>query len=478
MAMKKSSAALVFLLTLGLAACDIGQGNRPESLRFVVSTTDLTDVTRINVFECFTRTPTVLAEFTDGIPGDFTQRVRYTSSNTAVVLASNGDIAVPGDPDQVYNRGVLLPVRPGNAVVTAEFAGLTATVDVTVLTPESIIVGNEVFIDADGVTQRPVTQMAPGSSQQLVATAVFNDGTTTTTSNVSSFADWTTTAPAEVATIGAASGAVSAVAPPATPATYTATASFRPCSGVDGAPPPPALPADKLKLSTTFQVSSPQRMIIVTEPGYPQNNGAMPTGSAQFVRVLADFDSDRDNGNGQDLSFKGVTYAFEPTGVLSYSTASGLLLANSIPAGQTENGPAAITASIGKDALKFTSEPLNMKTFAATLDSVTVSPADVTIAPLGVQLFTASGKFTVNGVAGALTLPVNHDVLWSASDNAVVNISNFTINAGTATSLLDENGPEAGITIRASSLGLIPSTATGTLPAAEANLKIVAPASP
>jgi hypothetical protein len=314
--------------------------------------------------------------------------------------------------------------------------------------PESIIVSNEKFLDTDWTTERSVSQMVPGSFQLPVATVVLNDGTSTTTSNVASLGNWVTDAPAEVATIVAATGRINAVAPP-------------------------DLGADKLKLSTTFEVRAPERMLIVTEPGYPQDNGAMPNGSAQFVRVLADFDDNDANGTGQELTFKGVSFAFEPTGVLSYNTSTGLLFAGAVPAGQTENGPAQITASIGQDALKFSSEPLSMKVFAATLDSIEVSPAEATIEPLGEQLFTAAGKLTVNGVPGALTYPVNHDVVWSVSDNTVATISNFTINAGTAFSIKDEAGPEAGITVRASSVSLIPPTTSGAAVSDTAVLRIV-----
>jgi hypothetical protein len=471
--MNKTSAALPLLFTLALAACDVGEGNKPEAIRFVASTADPTDVAEVSAFECFTRSVTVIAEFTDGIPGDFSQRVRYRSDNEAVVRISNGDVVVPGRPGVAYVRGTLVPVSAGSATVTAEFGGLTDSVQVVVRRPESIIVSNEKFLDTDWTTERSVSQMVPGSFQLPVATVVLNDGTSTTTSNVASLGNWVTDAPAEVATIVAATGRINAVAPPPAPATHTATVSFAPCSGVDGAPPPPDLGADKLKLSTTFEVRAPERMLIVTEPGYPQDNGAMPNGSAQFVRVLADFDDNDANGTGQELTFKGVSFAFEPTGVLSYNTSTGLLFAGAVPAGQTENGPAQITASIGQDALKFSSEPLSMKVFAATLDSIEVSPAEATIEPLGEQLFTAAGKLTVNGVPGALTYPVNHDVVWSVSDNTVATISNFTINAGTAFSIKDEAGPEAGITVRASSVSLIPPTTSGAAVSDTAVLRIV-----
>lgn len=454
------------LLALFLSACDVGEGNRPVSIRFVNSTADITTLTSTTAYECFTQAVVLVADFTDGIPGDFTSRVQFVSSDPAVVRVSNADVPVTGSSDLVYSRGILVPVAPGTATISAEFAGLKAALQVTVRRPESLTVTTERMRDSDGVTIHGVDKMVPGSTQQLVATAVLNDGTQSSTLNVTALGQWTDDATDDIATINASTGLVGALKTTTTP--IKATVSFPPCS----ANPPTG---EAFDFQAEYEIKAPARKLaIITEPGYPTQNGAMPAGSSQILRVLADFDTDASNGEGQDLTFKGATFTTDTTAVFSYSPLSALLIAG--PTASTT--PTQITASFGKDDTLLTSDPLSMNVIAATLDSISVSPATTTVTPLGQVQFSATGSFTVNGVAGALqNYPVQHDVTWSSDDAASVVISNFATFAGLATSLKNEATAEGkSVTITARSTGLVPPTATGTTVSATAALRVVAPA--
>lgn len=483
--MKKTHLLSLTALALAalLQACgSIGEGNRAESIRF--ATTDdngqLQTLTEFAVFECFSANTTLVADFTRGNLGDFTSRATYRSSDESRLRVSNGDIPVPGNSALFYSRGTLLPVTPtapGSPVtVTAEFAGLRADLKVHVATPDSIVTTNEQMVDSDGSTTHDAVQMVPGSIQTPVVTVTFTDPLTAETESftANSLGTWSTTAPETVAKIGVASGVVTAVA--AAPVSYTASVVFAPCSGAaNGAPEPPAGP--NFDFSFDYQVSNPVRLLIVPEPGYPGEGAAMAEGSQQFLRVLADFDADTGNGEGQDLTFKGVDFVFNPTGVISYSGLTATIFANTVPDGQTSAGPTAITATFDTDgdgsATPLTSGALNLSVRDATLDSIAITPADADVTQLGTLRFSATGTFTPTNGDPDFTQRVDHDVIWRSSDAETVSISNATLFTGLAISLKDEP-TTSDITITATSRGLIkPTDTTNGVAPATATLSVV-----
>lgn len=119
-------------LTL-LAGCDpIGGGTGPVSL--TINGPDGTaDAATGTIHECIRTGVTALLSFDNGSVGDFTNRVVWTSSNPAVVRVANlRDTLVPGSTDVFFGGGVLTPVAPGTARITASFSGFTDVIDITV----------------------------------------------------------------------------------------------------------------------------------------------------------------------------------------------------------------------------------------------------------------------------------------------------------------------------------------------------------
>lgn len=186
--------AAPFLLA-GLAGCgSLGEGNTIEKIE-VVPATRLTQVGKFEagdtyvVPQCLRDELIVLATFTDGSQVNFSSRVDWSTSDPAIVEVSNGDLPVvlatnnPADDGAFYEStvakyapGTIVPAGvPGQtAVVTATFAGLSASIDLEIRKPSLRIVR----VPADDVTEAvdPVP-MARDSAQRLAVLVELNGRT-------------------------------------------------------------------------------------------------------------------------------------------------------------------------------------------------------------------------------------------------------------------------------------------------------------
>lgn len=517
---------LVVVLALCTVACKgVGNGNKIEQLRFVKSSTDLATLPTLDVYQCFTDSPVLIADFTDGGVGLFTSRVTYTSSNPAVVQVSNFDISVPGTTAAqglFYNPGTLFPVAPGTATITAEFAGLATTLPVTVSAPSAISVRNEQYLDTDWLTSRDEIQMVPGSQQSLsaVATLGVNRVPVTTEGSWSSVDESAgTPTNSAVALVTTESGVV--IAKSAGDGLQRARIEFAPCSGKSytaagvsfNAPAAPADPAF-FDYTADYEVLEPTgSLLLLTEKDtisgrdYPKNGEAMISGTRQFLRVMAEFGSPVSSR--QDLTFKsglsvaiGVSAAGKTDDTLSYGVSTALLLAVS-----AVDAPAvSVTASFDRDSADTTNTPYSSSALmlgvkVGTLDGATVpaTPADTPLLSPATariqhydanldnpavyrQRYAAVGRFTVScntpsGVAPCPEeWPINHDVNWSIStgqsDMIVAGISNASSSAGTAVSIIGAPAQDEILIVTAKSNGMVTPTTTGEIPTGTAELKI------
>jgi hypothetical protein len=151
----KSASKLAVLLVLGagLAGCDIGEGSTIEKLE-IIPASDATQLKRFEigdrhkVFQCLRDELLVRATFTDGTEANFAGRASWSSSDPAIVQVSDGDIPAvltTGSTDGsffvstglTYGKGTVVPVgTPGQtAVITATFAGLSASIEVEIRKP-------------------------------------------------------------------------------------------------------------------------------------------------------------------------------------------------------------------------------------------------------------------------------------------------------------------------------------------------------
>lgn len=154
------SAALVLGLVT-LTACDVGEGNKPESLEITT-----TDVTSTKVGNCAGVRLGVLARYTDGGASGFTTRVTWSSSNPSVALVLN----------DTAEEGKIIPQGVGTTEITATFGTLSVTHDFEVtagMLDELRIVPTDVNIAASNTSG---VEILDDVQTTVALSAIFSDG--------------------------------------------------------------------------------------------------------------------------------------------------------------------------------------------------------------------------------------------------------------------------------------------------------------
>ncbi len=167
---------------LSLAACKgaVGSGNAPQRAEITASGT-LNQIATLRMYQCLTSAVSVVLFFTDNSVGDFTSRVKWSSSNPGAVMVSNGDIPVRGATG-FYANGVLVPAGPGNAIITADYFGIQAQLAVSVGTPQNITlksVLNSQYVpltryNLNSTSATTGFSLGTGSTMQLAVTAILD----------------------------------------------------------------------------------------------------------------------------------------------------------------------------------------------------------------------------------------------------------------------------------------------------------------
>ncbi len=432
---------------------------------------------------------TAMGLFSDNTLQDLTTQVTWSSSAPSVATVSNSS----------GSKGLATTVAPGATTVTATLGSMTGS---TVLT-----VTNAALVSI-GVTPA-VPSIALGRSQQFTATGVFTDNTV---QDLTTQVTWSSSS-ASVATVGLKTG----LAVSRSTGTTTVTASLAGKSGsatltvtsatlesIDVTPSSTEINAGTTEQftatgtysdSTTVDLttivswsSSDNSVATVSSTGLvtSANAGVVTitaalgpvSGSAPLTVHLAKLVSidvspatanvpigvpqqfyatgNFDDGSNQDLTAQ-VTWKTDNTAVATISNANG---SNGM-ASTTAAGQANITASY----LGVVSPPATLTVTAATLSSITISPATPRIA-LGTSLqFAATGTFTDGSVQDISAL-----VAWTSSAGSVASISNATGTRGLATSIA------AGTTTITAALGTATATTTLTVSSSTLQSITVAPA--
>lgn len=180
--------ATVLLVLAGLAGCDsIGDGNTIEKFEIVPASTATQHQAfeqgdTYKLLECLRDELVVLATFTNGTVANFSRRATWSTSDAAVVQVSNGDIPavfLEGNPaadgtfyersDLGYASGTIVPVGTAGqtAVVTASFAGLSASMNVEIRKPTLRIVA----APADAPVAAATVYLGEGTRQRLTVVA-------------------------------------------------------------------------------------------------------------------------------------------------------------------------------------------------------------------------------------------------------------------------------------------------------------------
>jgi uncharacterized protein YjdB len=332
--------------------------------------------------EQFTATGT----YSDGTSVDITASVTWSSADTSVAT--------------VVSSGIARGIATGSSVITATSGAISAT---------SVLTVTDATLSS--ITVTPANPSIPkDQTQQLKATGVFSDGTST---DITASAEWSSanTSVATVNTNGLASGVASG------------TSDISATSGATSG-------------STTLTVTNATLSSLVVSPATPSVIKGM---SKQFAATGTYSDE-----SVHDVSTKVIWSSTD----LLVATIDTNGLATGIDAGSS-----LITATLDTISGDSTLTVIN-----ATLDSITVTPSDPTISNGNTKQFTATGTYSDTS-----EINITSSVTWSSADTLVATMNaNGKSNSGLASGVdvgtsvisasLDGNSAETTLTVKAALL--------------------------
>jgi trimeric autotransporter adhesin len=323
-----------------------------------------------------------------GITQQFTATGKYSDGSsqdltgTATWTSSANTVAT------VTAAGLATGIAKGSTTITAKSGTISASTSLKV---------TSAVLTSLAVTPSPAT-IAVGATQQFLATGTYSDGST---QNLTSTAKWSSSA-TSVATVKSTTGLGTGVAAGAT--TITATSGI-----VSG--------------SATLTVTSAVLTSISVTPTRP----SVVSGRTQQLTATGTYS----NGSTQNLT----------TTVTWSSSAASVASVSSVGLGTgVSPGTAIITATSGTITGSVT-----LTVTAAVLNSLSVTPASVSLAKGSGQQLTATGTYS-DGTTQVLTATV----VWASSANSVASVS--------GTGLVTANG--VGIDSITASSGSISATAS------------------
>lgn len=392
--------ALVMAASVAVAGCSgIGDGTLPVSA-VLLPFGGVEGATTSKAFTCINTGISMIIDFSDGARGDFTSRATYTSSNPAVAKVSNRDVEVPEQPNAFYATGTVIPIAPGTTTITAQYLTFTRSIDVTVVAPTNFRV---VPSEAD---------LAANSRLDLAAFANL-DGIDTT---LDSLVSWSFVTPnTAVATIDATAGTVTGVT---AGGGLTARARIPGCGMTADAP---------------VTVANLQSLALSREFG---DNDKLVLETTELLKATGTLD----NGKTQDLSMQVAYTSSDATAVTTFTGA----LVNLAAAIKAVEVPVQISATFANPAI--VAAPISITPIAASLNSIAVTPATVTVAPGGVTQLRSIGTY-----ASGITQDITRHVIWSSSDTAVATVQSATAlglsgASGLTTAMVGSAGRQATIT--------------------------------
>lgn len=384
----------ILLAAALVAACDsVGDGNSLKELRLVPSgQSPLESYAETRVYECFRSQLVLYGFFDDGSGGAisggtlYRRDVKWTSSNPNVVRVSNVDEEpIPGGeegaPPRYYPDGYLTPVAASDepVTITAEYLGLTTSIQVTVGTP------------TDFKLEPANARIAPMSTQGFVLSAKL-DGIERALTEGAAYefvedndevAMLSFTATGAPVVIGVGAGGP-----------LTLRASFDACPQV---------------LEASVSVAEIQSLQLAHEEGF---SGELVQGTSERVKVMADF------GDGPEQDLTGQSAYDSADASLVAPAGNGILLATAagnavevkavfgrLDDGDEDHNEEGETPGIASNGLPIT-------VVAGTLTDFSIAPESATIEGLKTQQFTATGVFD----NGARTQPITRHVAWDAVD--------------------------------------------------------------
>jgi len=348
---------------------------------------------------------TAIGTFSDLTTQDLTTQVTWTSSDPSVATISNA----------AGSQGLASTVTAGATTISATLGSVVGSTTLTV---------TAAVLDSIQVT--PINPLvAAGRTQPFIAIGTFSDATT---QDLTTQVTWVSSDPA-VAAISNAAGS-QGLATALVPGTTTISATLGAVTG-----------------ATTLTVTAAVLDVIAVAPSAP----SLSLGRTQQFTATGTFS----DGTTQDLTAQ-VTWLSADEAIAKISNAPG----SQGDATALGVGSTTISAVLGGIAGVTT-----ITATAAVLDTITVTPADASVARGRAQQFTAIGTFS-----DLTTQDLTRQVTWTSTNTAVAQISNAAGSQGRATTLT-----EGTTTITATLTGVTSSTSL-TVTAVVLDTITVAPA--
>jgi uncharacterized protein YjdB len=291
---------------------------------------------------------TVIATFSDGSSIDVTGSANWTSGTPGVATISPTTGAATG-------------VASGTSVITAAFAGKTATSTLTVTTAT---------LQSIAVTPAPASTSI-GGTKQFAATATYSDASTLDVTASSSWTSGTTS----VATVGASTGVATGVAGGAS----VITAAF-----------------GGKTATATLTVSSATLQSIAVTPA----TSSIPVSASRQFTATATY---------SDASTLDVTAS---TNWTSGTTSVATVLLTTGAATGVAGGTSVITAAFGGKTATAT-----LTVTSVTLQSIAVTPAPASASVGGTRQFTATATYS-----DASTVDVTSSSNWTSGTTSVATV--------------------------------------------------------
>jgi uncharacterized protein YjdB len=326
---------------------------------------------------------TATGTFTDNTTADLTKMVTWTTDKAAVATVSN----------TAATAGLVTAVATGTVNISATSTAPSMSGQPVVGTLGLTV--NDGKLVSIAVTPATPT-IAPGTKLQFVATGTFDDGAKL---DITSSVNWAsdTVAAATVDNAGLATGVAKGMAK------ITASQGTTAQNTISG--------------STTLNVSMATLMAIVVQPP----NATIANGTTVQFKATGFFD----DTSTQDLTDTATWTSSMPT----IATISNDPASNGLATGKAQSAtPTNITASVLIGGVTVTSAAVPLTVTAATLSTITITPATPSVSKGATLNLVATGTFT-DGTTQVLTNTVN----WMSSAIGTATVSNAAGQHGRVT---------------------------------------------
>jgi DNA-binding beta-propeller fold protein YncE len=387
---------LVTALAPGSATITASLGGVSGSTTLTVTAATLVSigVTPVNptVAKGLTTALTASGLYTDNSIHDLTAAVIWSASDSTIAAVNNAS----------GSTGLATALTPGSTTITATYGGMSGSTVVTVSAATLVSIGiTPTNLSLAKGLKMPFTAMGTytdNSTQNLTTTALWSssDPTTASLSNAPGFEGTGTALNTGTVTVTATMGAIQG--------------------------------------STSLTVTAATLVSIAVTPANP----SIANGTQQQFTATGTY---TDNST-QNLTAT-ASWTSSDVGVAQVSNASG---SNGLVTSISQ-GPAKIAAALGA-----VSGSTVLTVTPATLVSLTVIPANPSIANGTQQQFTVTGTYT-----DLSTQDLTSAVAWSSSDNNVASLSNapgsnglastFTTGSVTVTAMLGSVSGSTGLTV-------------------------------